>query len=87
MNWDINLWIRMITPGGDMYKNHMEFLEWAREYDTGGTEMRSRAKHDEWQKLLLCKQIILDGAADLEENFQAVQAELNSAVRKNVSNR
>ena len=40
--------------------------------------MRSKAKHDEWQKLLHCKQIVLDGAADLEDNFQAVQAAINS---------
>ncbi|MEI3213708.1 MAG: hypothetical protein V8S90_05600 [Lachnospiraceae bacterium] len=25
-----------------------------------------------------CKQIVLDGAADLEDNFQAVQAAINS---------
>ena len=56
----------------------MKFMEWVRAYDTGSVEMRSKAKHDEWQKLLHCKQIVLDGAADLEDNFQAVQAAINS---------
>ena len=46
-------------------------MEWVRAYDTGSVEMRSKVKHDEWQKLLHCKQIVLDGAADLEDNFQA----------------
>ena len=41
-----------IMPGGDMYTQHMEFIEWARNYDTGSVNMRSKAKHDEWQKLL-----------------------------------
>ena len=38
--------------------------------------MRSKAKHDEWQKLLLCRQIVLNGADALEENFKKVQAEI-----------
>lgn len=37
--------IGKIMPGGDMYTNHMEFIEWARKYDTGSVDMRSRAKH------------------------------------------
>lgn len=71
-----------IMPAGDMYANHIEFIEWAREYDTGSKDMRSKANHDEWQKLLLCKQIILDGAEDLEENFKKVQAHINSIIDK-----
>ena len=57
-----------LLPGGDMYENHQEFIEWARAYDTGSVDMRSKAKHDEWQKLLRCRQIVLDGAADLDDN-------------------
>lgn len=38
--------------------------------------MRSRAKHDEWQKLLKCRQIVLDGTDDLEENFKKVYIEM-----------
>lgn len=63
-----------IMPGGDMYEEHMEFLEWAGNYDTGSVHMRSKAKHDEWQKLLLCGQIVLDGADALEENVKKVLA-------------
>lgn len=74
-----------IMPGGDMYTNHMEFIEWAREYDTGSVDMRSKAKHDEWQKLLLCKQIGLNGADDLEENFKKVQVEINSVIGRTVT--
>lgn len=65
-----------IMPGGDMYTTHTEFLEWAGKYDTGSVDMRSKAKHDEWQKLLMCRQIVLNGADDLEENFKKVQVEI-----------
>ncbi len=61
-----------IMLGGDMYEHHMKFIDWAREYDTGSVDMRSKEKHDEWQKKLLCRQIVLDGSVDLEKNFQRV---------------
>lgn len=70
---------------GDMYTHHMEFIEWARKYDTGSIDMRSKAKHDEWQKMLLCKQIVLDGADALEENFKRVQVEINSVIGRMVT--
>lgn len=41
--------------------------------DNGGLNMRSKAKHDEWQKLLLCPLIRLDGSDSLEHNFKIVQ--------------
>lgn len=69
-----------IMPGGDMYTNHTEFIEWARKYDTGSVDMRSKAKHDEWQKLLLCKQIVLNGADDLEKNFKKVQEAIKAVI-------
>lgn len=69
-----------IMPGGDMYEHHMEFIEWAREYDTGSVNMRSKAKHDEWEKLLLCRQIVLNGTDDLDENFKKVQVEISSVI-------
>ena len=47
--------------------------------------MRSKAKHDEWQKLLLCKQIILNGADDLGANFKKVQVEMKSVMGRTVT--
>lgn len=74
-----------IMPGGDMYTQHMEFIEWARKYDNGSVNMRSKAKHDEWQKLLKCKQIVLNGADDLEENFKKVQRSMDSVIGRTVT--
>lgn len=74
-----------IMPGGDMYTHHMEFIEWARKYDTGSVNMRSKAKHDEWQKLLMCKQIVINGADDLGENFKKVQEKMNSVIGRTVT--
>lgn len=74
-----------IILGGDMYENYIEFIEWARKYDTGSVNMRSKAKHDEWQKLLPCRQIVLDGADDLEENYQRVKAVMESVIGRIVT--
>lgn len=62
-----------ILVGGDMYQHHQDFLAWAEKYDTAGTDMRSKAKHDEWQKTLPCRQLILNGADNLDENFLRVK--------------
>ena len=64
---------KRIEPGGDMYEHHQEFIRWASDYDNGGLNMRSKAKHDEWQKRLLCPLIRLDGSDSLEHNFKIVQ--------------
>ena len=66
-----------IEPGGDMYRQHLEFIEWAKSYDTGGIHIRSKAKHDEWQKLLLCECLHLDGCNTVEYNFEIVRKTLN----------
>ena len=50
-----------IEQGGDMYCNHLEFLDWASGYDTGDMSTRSKAKHDAWQELLCCERLDLDG--------------------------
>jgi len=62
-----------IEKNGDMYQNHLEFIEWAHAYDTGGLDMRSKAKHDAWQELLQCNQILLNGAEDLNNNFSFIK--------------
>ena len=62
-----------IEPGGDMYEHHLAFVEWAKTYDTGGVDVRSKAKHDVWQKLLPCGILYLDGADTIEENFAKVK--------------
>ncbi len=55
-----------ITPGGDMFDNHREFLSWAAKYDLGDVSMRSKLFHDEWQKKILSKHIMLDGTLKIE---------------------
>lgn len=62
-----------IEIGGDMYQNYVEFIEWAAAYDTGDIHMRSKLKHDQWQKLLKCKQLIVNGEDDLNYNLEIIK--------------
>ncbi len=62
-----------IDFGGDMYQDHIDFLEYANAYDNGDLGMRSKAKHDKWEKLLRCKNITLDGNDSLEYNLELVK--------------
>lgn len=55
-----------IQEGGDMYEEHTKFLKWASEYDTGDITMRSKMKHDAWQKRLSCPVITVNGTDSLE---------------------
>ncbi len=61
-----------ITPGGDMYGHHLEFLNWASRYDTGDLSMRSKASHDAWQKTLPCPLLEIDGCLPLEQNLKHI---------------
>ena len=56
-----------ILAGGDMEDNHRKFIEWAKTYDTAGTEQRSHALHEEWINNLTCKVLRVDGSADVHE--------------------
>ena len=62
-----------IEPGGDMYQGHIDFLEWASMYDNGSIEIRSKAKHDAWQKQLRCPLLQLDGSESLSKKFEKVK--------------
>ena len=66
-----------IEPGGDMYLHHLDFIEWAKKYDTGDMTHRSKMRHDAWEKTLPCEVIHLDGADDVDANFKKISAALD----------
>ena len=58
-----------ILESGDMYDEHIEFINWAMTYDTGDINMRSLKAHEEWIKKLSCPVVRLNGADSLEHNL------------------
>ena len=56
-----------IEKDGDMYENHIRFIEWASIYDTGGLDVRSNKLHNAWLKKINTKKLILDGSNTINE--------------------
>ncbi len=71
-----------IRPGGDMAEEHQAFLEFAAQYDTGGTEVRSRVQQDLLEQELPCPILRLDSSAPVLDNLEAVCAALQAMDRK-----
>jgi adenylate kinase family enzyme len=65
-----------LEPGGELHAAHLEFLEWAGRYDTGGLEMRSLAMHERWLSTLPCAVVRLDGTLSAAEELAQIEASL-----------
>jgi hypothetical protein len=55
---------------------HVEFIEWAGRYDSGGPEMRSRAMHEAWLATLPCPVVRLEGDLSVDAGLARLQAML-----------
>jgi len=63
-----------IAAGGKLHKAHIEFLDWAGRYDTGGLEMRSRALHEAWLAALPGPILRLEGDRSVGEQLAQIEA-------------
>ncbi|MDR3148773.1 MAG: NUDIX domain-containing protein, partial [Oscillospiraceae bacterium] len=61
-----------IKLNGDMYELHLNFVEWAKTYDSGGLDMRSLALHEQWIENCPCPVIRVDGMADYRVTAAAI---------------
>ena len=61
-----------IGENGDMQRNHLEFLEWAANYDAGGLDMRSLASHEQWIEKCPCPIIRINGADDYRSSAKTI---------------
>lgn len=66
-----------ICENGDMYEDHIAFLKWAAEYDTGDINMRSKAMHNQWSSMLPCHQVVLNGEKDVTFNLEILHKYLD----------
>ena len=61
-----------IESRGELYKQHIEFINWASQYDDGDLDIRSRRLHEKWINELSCKVLRFEGALELEEKVGRV---------------
>jgi hypothetical protein len=69
-----------IEPGGQLHGAHVEFLDWAGRYDTGGLEMRSRALREAWLATVSCPVIRLEGELSRDEQLERIGASLDAGL-------
>jgi adenylate kinase family enzyme len=62
-----------IRKDGDMYENHIYFIEWAKGYDTRD-DGRCRKVHEEWLKTVSCPILRLDGTTQIDELLEQVNS-------------
>ena len=65
-----------IEVGGDMYEQHLNFIEWAKTYDTGDMTHRSKLRHDAWEQTLPCEVVHLNGVDDIDINFKKIMGKI-----------
>lgn len=66
-----------VLAGGSRYEQSQTFLEWASLYDHAGTEVRSKALHEQWMTDLSCPILRIEGDYSVEERVARVMNYLN----------
>lgn len=69
-----------ISPGGSMYRGHMDFIEWAKKYDGGDENIRSRFLHEKWMKLLACPFIRIEDDIDIDEKMKIITEKISGGI-------
>jgi adenylate kinase family enzyme len=69
-----------IASGGELHRAHVEFLDWAGRYDTGGVEMRSRVLHEAWLATVSCPVMRLEGDLSADEQLGQLQTSLEAGL-------
>lgn len=67
---------KAIDKGGRMYQTHIDFINWASEYDSGDVRMRSKKYHENWLKQLSSEVIKIEGDYELDEKIEKIKKHL-----------
>ncbi len=68
-----------ISPQGNKFNDHQEFMSWADEYETGGMEVRSRLQQNMWLKELNCPILRINGDDEIEQNVNIIVDNITSS--------
>ncbi len=68
-----------IKAGGKLYSSHLEFMEWASQYDIAGMDMRSKELHYTWLDNIPCKVIKIEENLNLDEKYSIVEQVISNS--------
>jgi adenylate kinase family enzyme len=69
-----------IAAGGKLHRAHVEFLDWAERYDTGGVDMRSRTLHEEWLARLPGAVLRLEDNQSVADQLAQIEASVKGGL-------
>jgi len=69
-----------IASGGKLHRTHVEFLDWAGRYDTGGVEMRSRTLHEAWLARLPGAVLRLENNQSVADQLAQIEASIEGGL-------
>ena len=75
---------KRIDYGNDMYENHVKFIEWARSYENGDMNMRSKLSENEWMKDLKCEILRFDGINELNDEVDIVISRIKKIIEQSL---
>ncbi len=67
-----------LSPGGWFHKNHVEFMEYASSYDSGGLDIRSRQLHEQWLSTIPGPVLRIEEPLSIGELISTVQKMVES---------
>jgi adenylate kinase family enzyme len=62
-----------ILEGNDMHKAHLEFMEWASNYDDGDLNIRSKSLHYNWLNNLKCEVLRFEEDIEVNEKIKKIK--------------
>ena len=66
-----------IEENNDMHQGHLEFINWARKYESGDMNMRSKISEEKWIEECNCLKIRIDKEMNIEEMLSLVEREIS----------
>lgn len=69
-----------IAPAGVLHQSHVEFLDWAQQYDEGGLEMRSLQLHNAWLSAIPCAVLRIEGERNAEDQLAEIERSLEGGL-------
>ena len=56
--------------GGARHREFTEFIDWAKLYEAGGMDVRSRLQQETWLETIRCPVLRIEGAQPVEETYE-----------------
>lgn len=67
-----------VLPGGDLYLQHLDFLEWVSQYELLDETKRSQKQHEKWLKDLVVPIIYIKNELSIDELMNLISPYLSS---------